>query len=76
MFGLLLIPKGYYHLPFCNEATIQIVLNPFIMVSMMLMIFVTISPLGDTKTIYYQMVKINFKDAILINYDKRSRLYY
>ena len=38
MFGLLLIPKGYYHLPFCNEATIQIVLNPLIMVSVMLMI--------------------------------------
>ena len=38
LFGLLLIPKRYYHLPFCNEATIQIVLNPLIMVSVMLMI--------------------------------------
>jgi hypothetical protein len=38
MLGLLLIPKCYYHLPFCNEATIQIVLNPLIMVSVMLMI--------------------------------------
>lgn len=38
MLGLLLIPKRYYHLPFCNEATIQIVINPLMMLSMMLMI--------------------------------------
>ena len=38
IFGLLLVPKGYYHLPFCNEATIQVVLNPLIMVIAMFMI--------------------------------------
>jgi len=34
MFALLLIPKGYVHLYFAREATIQIILNPLIMVSM------------------------------------------
>ena len=38
MFALLLIPKGYVHLPLVEEATIQIILNPLIMVSMSLAI--------------------------------------
>ena len=38
MFALLLIPKGYIHLPHANQATIQIILNPLIMVSMILAI--------------------------------------
>ena len=38
MFALLLIPKGYVHLPHVKEATIQIILNPLIMASMSLAI--------------------------------------
>ena len=37
-FALLLIPKGYIYLPLVREATIQIILNPLLMVCMSLVI--------------------------------------
>jgi hypothetical protein len=38
LFGLLLIPKGYYHLPTLPEANIAILLNPVLMLLMVLLI--------------------------------------
>lgn len=38
LFGLLLIPKGYYHLPTLPEANIAILLNPVLMLLMVLSI--------------------------------------
>jgi glycosyl transferase family 87 len=44
LFGLLLIPKNYYHLPTLPEADIAILLDPLLMISLVLLVI-----LGNTK---------------------------
>jgi hypothetical protein len=54
IFALLLIPKDYYHLHLHNvqDASIQIILNPLIMLSMMLLIiFEGLQPKSTKKTV-------------------------